>query len=194
LSISLTAWPRRSRADDRNSKAGGPASCERAASIGPTAHAFETRTKGEVGPGEQPGLKPARLAYARPLSGHYGGEGAGPEGNIKPDEELFQAELFNFQSLACSSRSSAFATKTRIAGTELFNQWAFCQQKISPSLSAIAGRKIVVSRPREANLLSATCRGFLDHEVFQQKTIILWGQRSTAIDAKDGFIIHSIGL
>jgi len=60
-------------------------------------------------------LKPA-ADLRSPLSGHYGGEGAGPEGNIKPDEELFQAGLFNFQSLACSSRSIAFATKISSPG------------------------------------------------------------------------------
>jgi len=89
-------------------------------------------------------LKPAADLHS-PLSGHYGGEGAGSEGNIKPDEELFQAGLFNFQSLACSSRSFAFATKILIARNQLFNQWVFYNKNPSrrsklETLPAIAAK------------------------------------------------------
>jgi hypothetical protein len=44
---------------------------------------------------------------------------------------LFQAGLFNFQSLACPSRSTAFATKTSSPGSQLFKEWVFCQQKMN---------------------------------------------------------------
>jgi hypothetical protein len=61
-----------------------------------------------------------------------------------------------------------------------------------PSLDPRPDRELNVSVFHR--LLSDFHERSLDHEVFQQKSIVLRRQKSTAMDANDRFVIPSIGF